>query len=1209
MKKWLLALMVCLSFASLTAGLILLPQTINAVYHREEEEQKNNNEQTEDAATTTYFSINLNGGTGYFGTDYNEFDQSTAYIDNETYVNGSKSFYMSSWGYLYYRSVSRSGASGSPSWSYSGCTRDYNFSFRNFIFRFKINSGATSVSVTATWTITTYTVTYDYNGGSLNGSSSTTQTVYKDSSYGSYSTPPQPTRAGYTLKGWSVNLATTINYSASSATRWESGALSVTPGHYYTLAAMWYNGRKYVSLKTRGFIVNGSDVKTGKYEVASGVYSIKAYVDVSSSTSASELLSKLSVTIRHMDSSGNIEYIPVSQIASKTIIVNRSHTLIANWSTGENPYSIILNAGTHAGSATAVSNVQYNGTVPSLPTPSVDAGYAFSGWYTSSSGGSRISAGTTFNEYAISGSWDHSNHTLTLYSQASEAYYTITLDKNGGTGGSSSVYARYLSSSLYSDTSGTTTTPSAPSYTGYTFGGWTTSGGTLVISSSGALQASVSGYTNSSKQWTKTDGATLKAKWTAKKYAITLNVNGATSGSNKTIYAQYNSSSLYANGTQGDTSVASITNPTRTNYSFKGWSTSSSLGSGTIVINTGKNLVESTEYTNGAKNWTKDASDTITLYACWEPVSRTVKVNLRKVTTTGSASSGWDNATPFYVNYTKATATSTSVENTSSTVNANYEAWQDSVMTFQATFNNAIFLGVTASDSAPTAAPHTMGVSTYTVGTGSTQNIYLWMQEISTPLRLANDERGWWWYLEDGKFPQSYVGDSLNNTLNSAGLTSSTTYDFGAGQTINVYTYSGSQYAKVAGNGTTVKLNGGSTQTFASGTNYWFKVEPIKWRVSKFYADYSTAIAAYPNISYSNVYGVSDMLGYGYMTTDSTAAGTAVSSFAGATLSYAGLGFGDTSTMSIGNEKYKADGSSLKVEWQTRDASQINTLNVADAYSTISGALKDVTYTKYSTQNPSAGTFDCKFYASDLSAMMMGMNYDNARAWTTDLYNLGSGYTILSSGSMQTSYLNENYGYIFAHKVAMASNCGMEYKAMNYIQSSGSQWFDSGVSIAANTWVETDLMFTNAWSYNMMFGAWSYFAVSLRSANTVCAGCGGSESQNIGSTTAINTKYRLQFGAGYGYTQNGVKTNLGGNSNTATSLHILMFAASAGSNSPYSWGGYGQGRIYTFKIYNGSTLVRDFVPVQNLKTGEYGMFDKVNHVFYGNAGSGAFTAG
>ena len=40
MKKWLLALMICLSFSTLIVGIFLLPQTINVVYQREQRDEE-----------------------------------------------------------------------------------------------------------------------------------------------------------------------------------------------------------------------------------------------------------------------------------------------------------------------------------------------------------------------------------------------------------------------------------------------------------------------------------------------------------------------------------------------------------------------------------------------------------------------------------------------------------------------------------------------------------------------------------------------------------------------------------------------------------------------------------------------------------------------------------------------------------------------------------------------------------------------------------------------------------------------------------------------------------------------------------------------------------------------------------------------------------------------------------------------------------------
>lgn len=54
-------------------------------------------------------------------------------------------------------------------------------------------------------------------------------------------------------------------------------------------------------------------------------------------------------------------------------------------------------------------------------------------------------------------------------------------------------------------------------------------------------------------------------------------------------------------------------------------------------------------------------------------------------------------------------------------------------------------------------------------------------------------------------------------------------------------------------------------------------------------------------------------------------------------------------------------------------------------------------------------------------------------------------------------------------------------------------------------------------------------------------------------------------------------------------------------------------RLYSCKIwktitYEGTPLVRDFIPCKNA-SGEVGLWDDVNSVFYGNAGTGTFIAG
>lgn len=52
-----------------------------------------------------------------------------------------------------------------------------------------------------------------------------------------------------------------------------------------------------------------------------------------------------------------------------------------------------------------------------------------------------------------------------------------------------------------------------------------------------------------------------------------------------------------------------------------------------------------------------------------------------------------------------------------------------------------------------------------------------------------------------------------------------------------------------------------------------------------------------------------------------------------------------------------------------------------------------------------------------------------------------------------------------------------------------------------------------------------------------------------------------------------------------------------------------KGKIWSSKIYENGQMVRDYIPVQMRESNEVGLWDKINSVFYPNAGTGAFIAG
>lgn len=169
--------------------------------------------------------------------------------------------------------------------------------------------------------------------------------------------------------------------------------------------------------------------------------------------------------------------------------------------------------------------------------------------------------------------------------------YTVSYNANGGSGAPSS-QTKWYGTNL-------TLSASKPSRTGYTFAGWNTNS-----SGTGTNYAAGATYTGNAT-------LTLYAKWTPHTYTVSYNANGGSG-------APGNQTKTY-----GVNLTLSSTKPTRTNYNFKGWSTSANGG---VVYNSGAT------YTNNSS---------VTLYAVWELAytkPRITNFNAYRCTSDGTAS-------------------------------------------------------------------------------------------------------------------------------------------------------------------------------------------------------------------------------------------------------------------------------------------------------------------------------------------------------------------------------------------------------------------------------------------------------------------------------------------------------------------------------------------------------------------------------------------
>ena len=174
--------------------------------------------------------------------------------------------------------------------------------------------------------------------------------------------------------------------------------------------------------------------------------------------------------------------------AGASYIPTANITLYAQWSSNI-PVEFDANGG-----SCSTQRLTYDGAAPITLPSATRPGHSFNGWYTASSGGTKIgNAGASYIPTAH----------ITLYAQWTA--YTVTYDANGGSVSPASSTA---------GSNGAVTLPT-PTRTGYTFNGWYTaaSGGTK-IGSAGA-------------SYTPTANITLYAQWSVNSYKVNITTSNS----------------------------------------------------------------------------------------------------------------------------------------------------------------------------------------------------------------------------------------------------------------------------------------------------------------------------------------------------------------------------------------------------------------------------------------------------------------------------------------------------------------------------------------------------------------------------------------------------------------------------------------------------------------------------------------------------------
>ena len=225
-----------------------------------------------------------------------------------------------------------------------------------------------------------------------------------------------------------------------------------------------------------------------------------------------------------------VEYLTANTSGTKTITFTATNTTYLNINLGMINDNVATN-GIKLGNFRIIDTGVYDSNISDIPNIMGDA-ITYSGWYTARTNGIKITTSTKVGT---------SN---TFYGELTKNNITVSFNGNGGSNGTAiTKTADNQIGNLPTSTR-----------TGYTFNGWYTATG---------------GGNEVKETWTMpSSNTTYYAHWTLNNYTISYTLNdGAVATSNPTNY-------------NVTTDTFALNNPTRTGYTFIGWTGSNDLSSG-----------------------------------------------------------------------------------------------------------------------------------------------------------------------------------------------------------------------------------------------------------------------------------------------------------------------------------------------------------------------------------------------------------------------------------------------------------------------------------------------------------------------------------------------------------------------------------------------------------------------------------------------------
>jgi hypothetical protein len=214
----------------------------------------------------------------------------------------------------------------------------------------------------------------------------------------------------------------------------------------------------------------------------------------------------------------------------------------------------------------------------------------------------------------------------------------------------------------------------------------------------------------------------------------------------------------------------------------------------------------------------------------------------------------------------------------------------------------------------------------------------------------------------------------------------------------------------------------------------------------------------------------------------------------------------------------------------------------------------------------------------------------------------------LAQVTASTICINENDDELELRYINNIRGLPEEYQELEYIQSNGTQYIDTGMKLKQNSGVElkvSNITYGNTKLFGSRSSATSNNFSIISTSSSIVLDFQNYNNNRLTVSTPISEPITISMN-NQKMQVNTSDKNIGTYSNFTTPGNAYIFNGSGSFASGYSSASM---RLYYCKIYDNGTLARDFIPCYRKSDNIIGLYDLVNDTFYQKATGDNFTKG